>query len=72
MEIISRAVGCQKAVEQTVEWDLNRALATKVNRYCCNQVGGRDIAEDQTTTTFERVWHGRMGFGDRLGDFLTG
>jgi RNA polymerase sigma-70 factor (ECF subfamily) len=70
MDIISRATGRRKTVEQAVDWELvYRELVPKVYKFFCYQVGDRDIAEDLMATTFERAWHGRSRFSHELGDF---
>jgi RNA polymerase sigma-70 factor (ECF subfamily) len=70
MNTNSRAIRDREAIVEDVDWEaVYRDLLPKVYHFFCFQIGDIDIAEDLTSSTFERAWHGRMRFRRRLGGF---
>lgn len=54
------------------DWEvIYRELLPKVYHFFCYQVGDTDVAEDLTSSTFEKAWRGRTRFRRRLGDFSS-
>ena len=55
-----------------LDWDIvYRALLPKVYRFFCYQVGEGQLAEDLTSTTFEKAWRRRRRYRRDLSAFST-
>jgi RNA polymerase sigma-70 factor (ECF subfamily) len=55
-----------------LDWDtVYRALLPKVYRFFCYQVGEGQLAEDLTSTTFEKAWRRRRRYRRDLSAFST-
>jgi RNA polymerase sigma-70 factor (ECF subfamily) len=61
-----------KAITQTSDWDtVFVELLPKVYRYFCYRVGEGQLAEDLTSTTFEKAWRKRHRYRKDLSAFST-